>query len=178
MFTQTGTLPREEGRESDSLMWQCGPSNPGWHLQRYSLKTSPRLVFVITSHNPSFLQGLGTQGPEGGQSNICDNVAKGGMVIYTAQYLTVSLFSLPCKDCWVDSDFMDHHLWGLLNSLDQILKQICSQSSSLSLYLSFLVALSLVPSLSLLHSLSVSLSDAKGPKHRHYNQLRPHPHFT
>lgn len=46
------------------LVWQCTPSKPGWHLQMYSLKTSPRRVGVTTSHNPSFLQGFGLQGPE------------------------------------------------------------------------------------------------------------------
>ncbi len=48
----------------NSLIWQWAPSKPGWHLQMYSLKTSPRLVGVMTSHDPSFLQGLGLQGPE------------------------------------------------------------------------------------------------------------------
>lgn len=46
-------------------MWQCTPSKPGWHLQTYSLKTSPRLVGAMTSQAPSFLQGLGLQGPKG-----------------------------------------------------------------------------------------------------------------
>lgn len=47
----------------NSLIWQCTPSKPGWHLQMYSLKTSPRLVGEMTSQDPSFLQGLGLQGP-------------------------------------------------------------------------------------------------------------------
>lgn len=51
----------------DLLIWQCTPSKPGWHLQMYSLKTSPRLVGVIISHKPSFLQGLGLHGPERGE---------------------------------------------------------------------------------------------------------------
>lgn len=50
---------------SNLLIWQCTPSKPGWHLQMYSLKTSPRLVGAMISHEPSFLQGLGLQGPEG-----------------------------------------------------------------------------------------------------------------
>lgn len=48
------------------LVWQCTPSKPGWHLQMYSLKTSPRRVGATTSHTPSFLQGFGLQGPEKG----------------------------------------------------------------------------------------------------------------
>lgn len=49
---------------SNLLIWQCTPSKPGWHLHMYSLKTSPRLVGAMTSHDPSLLQGLGLQGPE------------------------------------------------------------------------------------------------------------------
>lgn len=47
----------------NSLMWQWAPSKPGWHLHMYSVKTSPRLDGAMTSHTPSFLQGLGLQGP-------------------------------------------------------------------------------------------------------------------
>lgn len=55
---------------SNLLIWQCTPSKPVWHLQMYSLKTSPRLVGATTSHCPSFLQGLGVQGPDGRKGSL------------------------------------------------------------------------------------------------------------
>lgn len=54
------------------LIWQCTPSKPVWHLQMYSLKTSPRLVGETTSHTPSFLQGLAVQGPDGRRAFLQD----------------------------------------------------------------------------------------------------------
>lgn len=59
---------------SNLLIWQCTPLKPGWHLQMYSLKTSPRLVGAMTSQDPSFSQGLGLQGPEDGKRKVLISV--------------------------------------------------------------------------------------------------------